>query len=363
MSAIPTESSEGAAAILAVDDVPANLLALSAILEPIHDKLVTAATGRQALEVASGETFAAILLDVVLPDMDGFETLRKLRAIPNAEHTPVILITAYELDAMAMDRVQGLGLVDYILKPIAPQLLLSKVTALVSLYRRGEEVRQRDEALAKKDRDIAILAHDLRNPLAAIAMSAAMLLEDDLQPRSRERAARIVRGAARMNNMIRNLTDYARTGRGSLPISTAPMDAGDLCREVVTEFQEVAPSRRIDFGCAGDLAGDWDWTRLYQALSNLLVNSLRYGAGDVVVRAHATDDTVEIAVRNGGPPIAPERLPVIFRPFERGAEDGDGLGLGLYIVREILDAHGGSVSVTSSAEQGTTFALSLPRRR
>jgi len=352
-----------AAAILAVDDVPANLLALSGIIEPLGERFATAKSGREALALAARDAFALILLDVRLPDMDGFETLSQLRAIPHAQHTPVILLTAYELSTQALDHAQGLGLVDYILKPIPPALLRSKVTALLSLHRRDEEIRHRDEVLAAKDRHIAMLAHDLQNPLAAIVMAANRLERAPLDPPSRATAERIGRAAMRMSDMVRNLTDYAHVGRGPIPISPAAMDLGDLCRDVMAEFLEADPARQIELGCEGRLDGEWDKNRLHQAVSNLIGNALRYGEGKIEVRARDAGAHVEIAIHNAGPPIPPERLPVIFHPFERGAQAGAGLGLGLFIVREIAKAHAGDVSVTSTAEAGTTFVLRLPRRR
>ena len=141
--------------VLAVDDKPGNLLVLSAVLEPLEVEVIAAATGRDALKLAAQDEFAAILLDVVMPELDGFETLAKLRMIPSALTTPVVLVTAHELDGQAIERVQGMGTVDYVLKPIEPILLRSKVAALVSLFRRGKEIRRRDAALAAKDRDIA----------------------------------------------------------------------------------------------------------------------------------------------------------------------------------------------------------------
>ncbi|HEY7374538.1 MAG TPA: hybrid sensor histidine kinase/response regulator [Polyangia bacterium] len=362
MSSSDIEGAPSTAAILAVDDVPANLLALSAILEPLRERVVTATSGREALAAAAREAFAVILLDVRLPDMDGFETLARLRGLPRNRQTPVILLTAYDLSADAMDHVQELGLVDYILKPIAPALLRSKVIALVALYRRGEQIRRRDEALAAKDRGIAMLAHDLQSPLAVVAMSAGRLVRQDLDPSARKTADRIVRGVARMSDMVHNLTDYARAGQGPIPITRAVIDLGDVCRDLTGELGQLDPARRIDLGCEGNLVGEWDQTRLHQALSNLVRNALKYGTGDVVVRARDAGDRVEITVHNDGPPIPPERLPIIFGAFERGQQEGAGLGLGLYIVREIAKAHAGAVEVTSSAERGTTFVLRLPRR-
>jgi two-component system, sensor histidine kinase and response regulator len=357
------ESEFPAAPILMVDDRPANLLALTALLEPLASPLLSARSGREALELAAGSDLALVLLDVMMPEMDGFETLARLRAIPATKTVPVILVTAYELDARAMEKVQGMGTVDYILKPIAAELLRSKVAAFVSLHRRGEELRRRGEALAAKDRHIAMLAHDLQTPLAAAGVSASQLLRAQLEPRLHRNAERISRGVLRMSEMIRNLTDYARAGRGAIPITPTEMDVGELCREVADDLQAVDAERRIDLGFSGALGGSWDRNRLYQAIANLLGNALRYGAGDVVISARGDETDVEVTVHNAGPPIAAELMPVIFQPFERGQLDRAGLGLGLYVVREVARAHGGDISVTSSLTDGTTFALRLPRAR
>jgi signal transduction histidine kinase len=361
MTGSSAEVGEAPAKILAVDDTPANLLALSAILEPLEAELVVADSGVEALDLAARQEFAAILLDVMMPGMDGFETLAKLRAIPSSEQTPVVLLTAYELDTQAIERVRGMGTVDYILKPIQPILLRSKVAALVSLFRRGEEIRHRDAALAAKDRDIAMLAHDLQNPLTTIKVSSELLLRSDCGDRSRNAAHRITRVAERMSDMIRSLTDYARAGRGAIPIARTPMDMGGLCGEIVADFRLSHPDRPIELGCAGALGGEWDHDRLYQAVSNLISNALKYGQGMVTVRVEDAGSDVQITVHNDGPVIAPELLPVMFKPFERGKQDRTGLGLGLYIVDEIVKAHHGEISVTSWPASGTTFAVQLPR--
>jgi signal transduction histidine kinase len=346
--------------ILAVDDVPANLLALSAILEPLEARVITAASGPEAIEIATRREFAAILLDVAMPGMDGFETLERIRALPLAQQVPVILLTAYDLDLRAIERAYRLGAIDYFLKPITPELLRGKVAALVSLYRTAAEAQRRGAALAAKDRHIAMLAHDLQNPLSTILVSVHRIGRAELDPRTKASAERITRAVNRMSEMIRNLTDYARSGLGSFPIEPSRTDLGELCREVADDLAFEATERRIEVSCSGDLTGDWDRNRLHQALGNLLGNAMRYGSGDVALRATGADD-VEIAVHNDGPPIPPDLLPKVFQPFQRGNSSSEGLGLGLYIVREIVMAHAGSAVVDSSPEAGTTFTLRLPR--
>jgi two-component system sensor histidine kinase/response regulator len=351
-----------AAKILVVDDDPTDLIALVALLEPLENELVQARSGSEALELASQSAFALILLDVMMPVMDGFDTLARLRTMPTAKAVPVILLTAFELDLRVIERAHRMGVVDYALKPIVPELLRHKVAGLVSLYHQGEELRRRGEALAAKDRDIAMLAHDLKNPLTAISTSAAVLRRADVDSTMMRRSVeRISRASSRMAEMIGSLTDYARAGRGRIPVSPTSMDLGDLCRELVDDSQFTNPACSFDLRVAGELNGKWDRNRLHQAISNLLGNAVKYGTGRVQVEVRGTTSHVEVAVRNEGPPIAADLVPNIFQAFERGTETASGLGLGLFIVRAIATAHHGDVSVSSTAAAGTTFTLRLPR--
>ena len=151
--------------------------------------------------------------------------------------------------------------------------------------------------------------------------------------------------------MIRDLLDYARAGSGAIPIVRDRMDLAELARDLVDEFEIADPNRRIDLTRSGETTGSWDRTRLYQALSNLVGNATHYGHGDASITVGGDGRHVEIAVHNSGPPISLDLLPVIFEPFRRGGGGGGaGLGLGLYIVRAIAQAHGGDVTVTSSAD-------------
>ena len=342
----------GATAVLAVDDYPLNLLALAAVLEPLGVTVETAADGREALQKAEERTFAAILLDVMMPEMDGFETLHRLRKLEIAKATPVTLLTAHELGPDGLAQLDGMGTVDYILKPIAPVILRSKVAALVELY-------EQRAALAAKDRHIAMLAHDLQTPLSAIQLAASYLIDAGAEDRSRTFAERIVRSAQRLSGMVRNLTDFARAGTGSIAVVRQPMDLRGLCRDAADELGPGSAGQ-VQFHFEGDLSGHWDRDRLFQVLSNLLTNALRYGEGVVRIEGRRVGHAIELSIHNGGAPITPDLLPIVFQAFERGAQDRVGLGLGLFIVREIVKSHGGDVSVASSAEVGTTFTIRLP---
>ncbi len=354
------EQSFPAAKILVVDDISVNLLAISAVLEPLGHEIVAATSGAKALALAEREEFAVIVLDVMMPLMDGFEVLERLSGIPLARHTPVILLTACDLDLEATERAYALGAVDYVLKAKPPSLLRGKVAALASLYRRGQELRRRSGVLAAKDRQLAVLAHDLRNPLTVVTTAGALLRRASADPRVHSLADRVSRAGERMNDMVRDLLDYARIGAGTIPIAPAPVDMSDLCRELVADFELADARPNIEITAAGDTRGEWDRARVFQALANLIGNAAKYGDGKAAIHVQRSGKEVEVAVHNDGPPIPREVLPKIFEPFERGAQDGTGLGLGLYIVRQIAHAHRGEVAVASSSERGTTFTLRLP---
>ncbi len=219
---------------------------------------------------------------------------------------------------------------------------------------------------------LAILGHDLRNPLNSIAMSAS-LLPHLVQPATEaiHVASQISTDAEVMARMISDLLDYTRTRLGAgMPVSPTSMDLGTLCRELHNEFRSGHPKRQIDLHMEGDLHGRWDADRLRQAISNLLGNAIQHSpeSAPVELRLRGETSDVVFAVFNGGLPIPPGELSNIFDPLVRGssaehpqANRPGSIGLGLYIAREIVESHGGTVTVTSSQASGTSFTVRLPR--
>jgi signal transduction histidine kinase len=207
---------------------------------------------------------------------------------------------------------------------------------------------------------IAIVAHDLRSPLAGVALLAASLDRDTSSLEVRSRAERILRMVRRMEAMISDLLDFSRSAHGLLGVERSPVDLSEVCRDVVEQARARDANRRVELHVDGELSGSFDQARIYQAVLNLVGNAVEHGSGPVVVRAHGCGGSVELRVWNEGDPIPAELLGSIFEPFERCGRHGRGLGLGLYIVREIARAHGGTVSVASTTGSGTTFTLVLP---
>ncbi len=223
-----------------------------------------------------------------------------------------------------------------------------------------------------RDLFLAILSHDLRNPLNSIAMSAA-LLPHLVPPATKaiDVASQISANAGVMARMISDLLDYTRTRLGAgMPVSPALMDLSTLCQELHNEFATAHPDRQIRLQSKSNVPGHWDIDRLRQAISNLLGNAIQHSPESAPVELKLSEEGTHaiVTIHNGGPPIPPGELAKIFDPLVRGssgehpkANRPGSIGLGLYISRAIAESHGGTISVTSSMEAGTSFTMRLPR--
>jgi PAS domain S-box-containing protein len=220
-----------------------------------------------------------------------------------------------------------------------------------------------------RERFIGVLGHDLRTPLSAIRLCAESL-ERMEEPEDRAHLSAIIgRSVGRMNRMIADVLDFTR-GRlgGGIPLSPVKGDFDGICRESVTELRAAFPDRTITYQASGDPAGTWDVDRIAQVVANLVANAVQHGVDPVRVTVRGEGDEVVLVVnnKNAGEPIPEVLLPHLFEPFRRGAADDhtrQGLGLGLYIVSEIVRAHDASIAVTSTATDGTTFTSRWPRAK
>ena len=249
--------------------------------------------------------------------------------------------------------------------------VIGAVVVTTDITNKAQEERELRAALNFRDRMLGVLSHDLRSPLGVIATSAELLLRkgglDEAQARS---VARIAQNTSRIDRLIRDLLDYTRVklGRG-IPLQPQPCDLLQLCTQVVDNARVLSPDREVRLSASGDTRGRWDPDRALQVISNLVTNALRYSPPDSAVALTLEDQqqAVVLEVHNGGAPIAPALLPTIFDAFQRGGESVEaaqpaGLGLGLYIVQQLVAAHGGDLAVRSTAAQGTTFTVRWPRR-
>lgn len=219
---------------------------------------------------------------------------------------------------------------------------------------------------------LGVLGHDIRTPLGAIRMSAQLLQRTKgLEEKQSRAVQRIIRSSDTMRTMVDDILDFTQTSLGvRLPIAPAACDLRAVCAEVVAELEALHPERKVQLVCEGDLAGKWDAARIGQMVSNLVRNAIQHGdaARPVSVTVRGGADDVTIDVHNEGNPIAARTMEGLFEPLRQAKDVGgnrhsgsSGLGLGLYIARQIAVAHGGSLDVVSSQGDGTRFTARLHR--
>ena len=358
---------------LLVDDLDENLLALSALLRGEGVELLQARSGAEALELLLVHEVALALVDVQMPEMDGFQLAEFMRGSERTRHVPIIFVTAGARDQHRMFKGYESGAVDFLYKPIEPHILRNKAEVFFQLHRQklqiAHELRERTETLRLNEMFVAMLGHDLRNPLNAVLTSAALLQRRAGDEMTEKSATRILQGGRRMSAMIENMLDLARARlAGGIALRPAPADLAAIVDRVLQEQQTAAPEARIVVSRrSGALNGEWDAERLAQVVANLVGNALQHGqpGGAVELELDGGDPReLRLVVANEGR-IAPELLPSLFDPFrggERTRARHEGLGLGLYIVQQIVQAHRGRIEVQAADEGNrTVFTVTLPR--
>ncbi|WP_224367147.1 hybrid sensor histidine kinase/response regulator [Hyalangium versicolor] len=358
------------ATILNVNDHPATLYMVSHMLRMAGYQVLEAATGKQALTIAVGRP-DLVLLDVHLPDIDGYEVCRRLRA---QEETQDLLIA--HLSAVSVqrdDRIRGLahGADAYWTTPMEEEELLANIEAILRLQGRAQEaIRVRDDFLS-------VAAHELKTPLTALRLNLerALYLTNRNPSETLPKAAvekslsPAVRQVERLQRLLDALLDVSRVTSHRLRLDVSAMDLVEVVGELALRLETQARSVgvQLHFELPHEpvvLFGDR--LRLEQVVTNLVTNAIKYGAGrPVQIRVEERPEWAAILVRDQGIGIAPEDQTRIFGRFERATstQQSQSLGLGLYITREIVTAHGGTITVTSQPGQGSTFQVLLPLRR
>ncbi len=372
MKTNPTENPQPAgktpvANILIVDDIPQNLVAMEALLRRDHLHILTATSGAEALELLLEHEVALALLDVQMPEMDGFALAELMRGAQRTRDVPIIFLTASPNDPMRSFQGYESGAVDFLHKPIDPQVIQSKINVFVELYQNRLLLRTRNEmlerALKLNETMIAVLTHDLRTPLSVI-----MLCADSLRSHIRDSALEKTVGALesstmRMGRMIGQLLDFSRIRSDILHLELQEANLGELATSVVNELRRTHPGCRIELATHGDLNGVFDPDRVAQVLSNLIGNAVEHGIEQTAVEVTVDgggSDQLQFSVRNTGQ-IPAELLPRLFEPFKGSNNRSKGLGLGLYIVDQFVKAHGGEVRVGNS-DTCAVFDVAISRR-
>jgi signal transduction histidine kinase len=356
-------------AVLIVDDHPSNLVALEAVLDRLPVRIVRARSGEEALVRSAEQEFAVVLLDWRMPRLDGVETARRMRERDPARQPPVLILTAHLPDLSEIKTAYATaGVVDFLQKPYSAEVLAAKVSVFVQLLVQREKLRLYERALRKRfEQDlVGIVSHDLRSPLNAISLAAESALRRADSDERHQRSFQIIHSAAgRATRLVHDLLDYTQVLQGTgLPIRREKFCLFQLAQEIVDELRASFPSAEFALERDGVTEGHWDRDRVAQLITNLVGNASTYGGcAPIGVRILGHDSDVSLHVHNQGEHIPAELLPKLFEPLRRGSQSRrvGNIGLGLFIVHEVVRAHGGTVTVQSAADHGTTFSVTFPR--
>jgi two-component system sensor histidine kinase/response regulator len=407
--------------ILLVDDRPENLVSLEAALVPLGTTLVKARSGEDALKCLLKQDFAVILLDVMMPGMDGFETAELIRARSQSRHTPIIFMTAFNRGELEVSRGYKLGAVDFLFKPIEIDVLRSKVSVFVDLYRKTEEIRLHAELLreterlaherelvaarerwetdrlreefekertfarqlaesyaklqeTEKSRDdlMHMIVHDLRTPLTSLLTGLhTMHHMGGLSETHEEILNMSVSGGETLLDLINDLLDISKMESGSMDLKQAALSPMDVAEQALKQVRSLAQERRLEL-CAGvgdDLPPvEMDGEKVCRALVNLLGNAIKFTppGGVVTLSARCDDEKHELtfSVADTGEGIPSDKFDLIFEKFGQveGRKTGKMMstGLGLTFCKLVSEAHGGRIWVESELGKGSVFHFTLP---
>ncbi len=384
------DSAEEKVSILVVDDRADKLLAYEVMLAELNQDIVCARSGKEALRHLLQRDFAAILLDVNMPGLDGFETAALIRQRQRSETTPIIFVSAVNDTVSHISRGYSLGAVDYILTPVVPDILRAKIAVFVELFKKTEQIKRQAEeranlireqakaeraraeaerASAAKDRFLAMLSHELRTPLTPVLASVFCLeQENNLSEGLRESLQLIRRNVELEARLIDDLLDLTRISKGKVQLSFEIVDAHRLLRNALDMCQSEIEQKKLELRTefeANKVYLQADPARLQQIFWNLIKNAVKFtpNGGKLSVRTtNNGEGQFCVEVEDSGCGIDSELLPKVFHAFEQGARTQlGGLGLGLAISKALVEAHHGLINAQSDGRnQGARFTTLFP---
>jgi len=351
--------------ILVIDDTPDNLHLIRSLLEEEGYTVRLASSGAQALALLQQEVPDLILLDVMMPDMDGYEVTRRVRAIKDLPFIPILLITAS--DRASSVKGLDLGADEFIRKPIEAEELLARVRSLLRLK---HSIAERDRTAQQRQDFVSRLTHDLRTPLVAAGRMLELLQSGvlgEIPAQAKEAMAVMARSNQNLLEMVNKLLDIYRYEAGSKVLNQQDIDLLSIVKEVMAELQPIAQSKAL-FLRLEDLPENCppvivkgDRLELLRVFNNLIGNGLKFtDKGGVSVKISPQGQQVHIAITDTGVGIPEQEIPFLFQRFRQGNHLRQGSGLGLYLSHYIVSAHQGSISVVSQPQKGSTFTVHLP---
>lgn len=386
--------------VLLVDDRPENLTAMNGLLEDMGLHIFTANSGNEALRLTLRADFALVLMDVQMPGMNGFEAAELMRSNPKTKHLPIIFVTAGMIDQDYQFKGYDAGAVDYLIKPVEPVILRSKVRVFCELYRQRyelelhrrnlellverrtaqlkhatvqleERVEERtaelQQALKELDSFSYSVSHDLRAPLRHLNSYANILLEDcmaECSGQAKEYLQRLVSVTAKMDSLIDGLLNLSRMSRSPLNLSRVSLSS--MAEEMLSDLIDNCPERTLTVNITPGIVAEADPVLIRAVLDNLLSNAWKYttktaGAVIEVGKTTGEDETVYF-VRDNGAGFDMAHADKLFGAFQRLHSDGDypGIGIGLATVQRIIHRHGGKIWAEAELGKGATFYFTLP---
>lgn len=366
--------------LLIVDDEPKNLYTMRHVLKPLKLDIYEAESGNEALKMVLNNEFFLILMDVQMPDMNGFETASLILQGKNSSHIPIIFVTAIsKTEELVLEGYES-GAVDYIYKPINPQVLIGKISVFMELWKSQAQLQRYSEALERSNEELSVFAHtashDLKAPLRHIRFFVDAILTDESNTLSEEGRGDlnvVADSAKRLSSIVDSLLEYGKVN--AAPAATGRVDLNDVVNTALSDLQGIIQesAAQVSFDPLPIISGDE--TQMYQVFQNLLSNALKFRKPDTAPIIKLSNHNFEerrstkygtalcqIICEDNGIGFDDSKVDRIFTPFQRlaNASQYEGSGVGMGIVKKIIENHEGSISAKSVLGEGATFIICLP---
>jgi len=370
-------SNENKINILIVDDRPENLISLENLLKEDDVVIYKAQSGIEALELLLKHGFALALLDVQMPEMNGFELAELMRGKEKTKNIPIIFVTAGAIDAQHTFMGYDAGAVDFLYKPLDTRIVKSKVKVFKELEQQKliiqDQLTQLSQALKWRDDFLSIASHELKTPITSMRLQTQItersLQKSETKSLSPEKLEKYFstsnKQLDKLTRLIDDLLDTTRIRAGKLTVEPVEVNFSILIEDILERYEDQLQNANclLELAIQKDVMVYCDPFRAEQVIINLISNAIKYAHGKpIAIKLSQEHGQAFVTISDSGPGIAPEKMDAIFERFKRGNkhEGISGLGLGLYIAKQVMDAHHGSITVKSTPGFGSTFTINFP---